>query len=93
MNRSFDNIEAAFEVLSNPGSPQWAQAFAFLFTHPDTSEMMLETFQETLRDMGAEATGTDPVSGEPVYTLVDASKALGIAETELGGANDDSRSA
>ncbi len=91
MNNSFESIETAFEALSNPGSPEWAQAFAYLFTHPDTSEMMLETFQETLMDMGAEPSGTDPDSGEPIFTLADVSKALGIAETDLGGAVDESQ--
>ena len=86
-----EGVETAFEALSNPGSADWAQAFAFLFTHPDTSEMMLETFRETLQDMGAEPTGMDPRTGEAIYTLSDASRALGIAESELGGDVDESQ--
>ena len=91
MNKTFDSPEEAFAALANPGSPEWAQAFTFLFTHPDTSGVMLETFRETLKEMGAESSGIDPHSGEPVYTLSDVSKALGIAETDLGGAMDDIR--
>ncbi len=84
MTYSFDSIDAAFEVLSDPSSEQWAQAFAFLFTNPKTSEMMLETFRDTLKDMGAEPSGIDPASGEPVYTLADVAKAMGIPESDLG---------
>ena len=85
MNKTFDSPEEAFAALANPGSPEWAHAFTFLFEHPDTYEVMLETFQDTLADMGAEPSGVDPDSGEPVYTLSDVSKALGIAETDLDG--------
>ncbi len=88
MTHSFDSMEAAFEVLSDPSNAQWAQAFAYLFTHPETSEMMLETFRDTLKDMGAEPGSIDPSTGEPVYSLADVAKAMGIPETDLDQAVD-----
>jgi hypothetical protein len=92
MSTTFDSIEAAFEALSNPGSSDWARAFAFLFTNPETSDVMLETFRETLQDMGVEPSGNDSDTGEPIYTLSDVSKALGIAESDLEQGVDDSMS-
>lgn len=69
-------------TLSQPGNPQWAQAFAFLAAHPDTARMMLDAFQDTLRDMGAEASGVD-ASGEPMYSLMDVARAMGIDASQL----------
>ncbi len=79
----FDSIEVAFEVLSDPSNEGWAQAFAFLFSSPETSSLIMETFRDTLADMGAEPTGTDPESGEPAYSLEDVAKAMGIPVSEL----------
>ena len=90
MSITFDSLDQAFAALANPGSPEWAQPFAFLSSHPDTAELMLDTFRETLQEMGAEPSGVDPASGEPVYTLSDVSKALGIPEPDLDDALDNS---
>lgn len=90
MNDTFENVQDAFMALSNPEDPRWAAAFRFLAAHPETAQMMLETFQETLREMGAEASGEDPVTGEPVYSLTDVARALGITEGGLGSAVGDS---
>ncbi len=91
MTYPFDSIEAAFEVLSDPSNEQWVQAFAFLFTNPKTSEMMLETFRDTLKDMGAEPGSIDPATGEPVYTLADVARAMGIPESDLSQGVDAAR--
>lgn len=92
MNQNFVTVEDAFTALSNPQDPDWMAAFSFLASHPDTEKMMLETFQDTLKEMGVEPGGLDPQTGEPVYTLTDVARALGIPETELDTAlrSDDS---
>jgi hypothetical protein len=89
-NKTFDNPQQALDALSDPGGPDWARAFAFLCAHPETSAMMLETFRDTLQGMGVEPGGTDPQTGEPVYTLSDVSKALGIPEADLDATIDES---
>lgn len=89
MSQAFDSIEQAFMALSNPADPQWGEAFRFLAAHPETARMMLDTFQDTLKDMGAQPGGVDPSSGEPVYTLQDVARALGIPESDLDSAIDD----
>lgn len=86
MTKTFESVEEAFLALSNPGDPDWMAAFSLLSAHPETSRMMLETFEDTLTDMGVEPGGVDPATGEPVYTLADIAKALGIPEAELGTA-------
>lgn len=91
MTFPFESIDAAFEALSDPSSERWAQAFAFLFSNPDTSGLMMETFRDTLKDMGAEASGTDPETGEPMYTLKDVAKAMGIPESDLDRAIGEAR--
>lgn len=83
MTQTFESMEQAFMVLANPQDPQWPAAFGYLASHPDTAKMMLEAFQDTLQDMGAEPSGLDPDSGEPIYTLKDVAQAMGIPETEL----------
>ena len=87
--QSFATVDDAFLALSNPESPQWAAAFSFLAAHPDTAEMMLETFRDTLEALGAEAGETDPLTGEPVYSLSDVARALGVPEADLGVAVDE----
>jgi hypothetical protein len=87
MSNSFESVEAAFMALSQPGSPEWAQAFSFLAAHPDTAQMMLDAFQDTLKEMGAEASGVG-ADGEAVYSLVDVARAMGIPEAELDQAMD-----
>jgi len=70
MSMPFENIEDAFMALADPSNPAWAEAFGFLSSHPDTAETMLETFKETLAQMGVEPSGTDPVTGEAAYVFV-----------------------
>ena len=83
MTRTFDSIEAAFMALSDPSRPEWGEAFRFLSGHPDTAQLMLETFQETLEQMGIEPSDTDPVTGAPAYSLADVARAMGIPQADL----------
>ena len=83
MTQSFDSIEAALMTLANPGSPGWGDAFAWLSSHPQTAALMQEVFRETLEQMGVTPSETDPLSGEPSYSLADVARALGASEAEL----------
>lgn len=83
MTEKFDSIEAAFMTLANPEDPEWADAFRFLSEHPRTTQMMVETFQDTLQQMGVEPTGTDPATGEPSFRLSDVARAMGVPEEDL----------
>jgi hypothetical protein len=83
MTEPFDSIEAALMALSNPGSPDWGDAFRWLSSHPDTAALMQDVFRETLEQMGIEPSEIDPVSGEPSYSLADVARALGASEDEL----------
>jgi len=78
-----ETVEDALIVLADPANPSWADAFHFLSGHPDTSELVLETFQETLEQMGVKPSGTDPVTSEPRYRLEDVARALGVPESTL----------
>lgn len=49
---------------------------------------MIETFRETLEQMGIPPTGTDPITGEPSYGLRDIARALGMPEADLDSAVD-----
>lgn len=83
MTNPFDTLEEAFTALSDPSNPAWADAFGFLSGHPDTAQLMLETFRETLEQMGVEPSGIDPVTGEPGYRLEDVARAMGVSEADL----------
>lgn len=83
MTTSFDSVEAAFTTLSDPTDPAWAEAFGFLARQPETAQLMIETFRETLEQMGVEPSGTDPAMGGPAYNLADIAKAMGIPPGEL----------
>ena len=83
MSESFDSIESALMALANPGSPDWGDAFRWLSSHPETAALMQEVFRETLEQMGVEPSETDPLSGEPSYSLADVARALGAPESEL----------
>lgn len=85
MSDPFDSIEDALLVLANPQDPAWGEAFQLLASHPDTAELMLETFRETLRQLGVEPSGRDPQTGEPIYALDDVARALGLAAQDLAG--------
>jgi len=89
MARQFESLEDAFTILSELGNPDWGAAFSFLASHPDTSNVMLETFRETLAEMGVEPSGNDPDTGEPVYTLDDVAKTLGVPTSELDAGSPD----
>jgi hypothetical protein len=91
MRSTFASVEDALLTLSNPEDPQWAAAFSFLASHPDTAELILETFRDTLEEMGAEAGRVDPLTGEPVYSLADVARALGIPESALENAFSEAR--
>ena len=86
MTTTFDSIEAAFMTLSDPSRPEWGHAFRFLASHPDTAQLMLETFRETLEQMGVEPSGRDPATGAPAYALVDVARAMGVLEADLDAA-------
>ena len=86
MQRPFDNLDAAFTTLSNPEDPRWADAFSFLAQQPDTAQLVMETFRETLEQMGVEPTGKDPFTGEPSYSLADVARAMGVPADALDDA-------
>lgn len=82
MTPPFDSLDAAFMVLSDPEDPAWADAFSFLAQQPETGQLMIETFRETLEQIGVAPSGTDPATGEPSYGLADIARAMGVpAET------------
>jgi hypothetical protein len=82
MSTTFDSVEQAMLALADPAGGRWGEAFGFLAEHPETAALMLETFAETLAQMGVEPGAVD-AAGEPVYTLADVARALGIAEADL----------
>jgi hypothetical protein len=86
MAKPFSSIEEAFAALANPGDPRWGAAFAFLSAHPDTASLMVESFRETLEQVGIAPTGTDPDTGEPSFGLRDIARALGVPEADLDAA-------
>jgi hypothetical protein len=47
---------------------------------------MIETFRETLEQMGVAPSGTDPVTGEPAYGLREIAQAMGVPEADLDAA-------
>ena len=75
--------DQAFAALANPADPNWGAAFALLADQPETARFMLETFAETLEQMGVVPSGVDPASGEPAYSLDDVARALGVPGAEL----------
>lgn len=77
------SLDEALEVLGDPEDPRWLRAFALLARHPDTAGVIQATFRETLEEMGARPTGVDPRTGEPVFSLADVARALGIPESAL----------
>jgi len=83
MSREFASVEEALVALATPGAPDWGAAFGYLARHPETAEMMVETFRETLAQMGIAPTGTDPQTGEPAYSLEDIARAMGMPEEDL----------
>jgi hypothetical protein len=83
MTVRFESVEAAFLTLADPQSPDWGEAFRFLSSHPRTSQVMIDTFRDTLEQMGVEPTDTDPVTGEPTFGLKDVARAMGVPAEEL----------
>jgi hypothetical protein len=83
MSKSFTSVDEAFLALADPEGPDWAAAFSFLAAHPDTAQAMLETFADTLREMGVTPSGLDPATGTPVYSLSDVAAAMGIPVADL----------
>jgi hypothetical protein len=79
----FASLEEALNALADPESPRWLAAFAWLSRHPETAELILETFRATLVEMGVRPTGADPATGEAVFSLEDVARALGLSEAEL----------
>ena len=86
MTTPFASVEDAFQALGDPGSPAWGAAFAYLSSQPETATLMIETFRETLEELGIPPTGTDPATGEPAYALADIARAMGVPERDLGQA-------
>jgi hypothetical protein len=86
MAKPFSSIEEAFAALANPGDPRWGAAFAFLSAHPETAALMLETFRDTLDQLGVAPNGTDPFTGAPSFGLRDIARALGVPESDLDAA-------
>ncbi|MGE5155156.1 MAG: hypothetical protein ACM3ST_14215 [Bdellovibrio bacteriovorus] len=86
MSQSISSIQEAFLILGDPSDPRWGPAFAFLSSQPETAALMIETFRETLEQMGVAPSGTDPATGEPSFALRDIARALGLPESDLDAA-------
>lgn len=69
--------------MSNPSSSDWGAAFHFLSAHPKTAQLMLETFRDTLDQMGVTPSGNDALTGASAYSLADMARAMGIPEEQL----------
>ena len=83
MTSPIDTPDRAFAALANPGDPNWGATFALLANQPETAQLMLDTFAETLEQMGVVPSGVDPASGEPTYSLEDVARTLGVPGAEL----------
>ena len=83
MSSPFETLEQAIAALADPADPNWGAAFGLLAEHPGTAQFMLETFAETLADMGIMPSGVDPATGDPAYSLDDVARALGVPGAEL----------
>jgi hypothetical protein len=83
MTNPFESLDQAFAALANPSDPNWGVAFALLAEQPETAQLMLDTFAETLEELGVPPSGIDPASGQPAYSLDDVARALGVPGTEL----------
>jgi hypothetical protein len=84
-----DSIERALSILADPSHSEWGTAFGFLASQPDTAELVLEIFQETLEALGVEPAGRDPATGEPAYSLSDVAQAMGIPDADPNYLRDD----
>jgi hypothetical protein len=83
MSNHFESIDQAIAALANPADPNWGAAFGLLADHPGTAQFMLETFAETLAELGVVPSGVDPATGEPAYSLDDVARALGVPGADL----------
>ena len=81
---SFESMDELLLVLSDPSNPGWAEAFGYLSTNPETSELVMEVFQETLSQLGVEPSGRDETTGEAQYASADVARALGVPEDAFG---------
>jgi hypothetical protein len=88
METTFASPEEALAALSNPQDPAWGAAFAYLAGHPDTAALMIETFRDTLEQLGVEPSGNDPATGVPAFSLADVARAMGIPPEQLEQAVD-----
>lgn len=50
------------------------------------ARVMIETYRETLEQMGVSPTGTDPVAGEPSFGQQGIARALGVPRSDLDSA-------
>jgi len=83
MTSPIETTEQALAALADPGDPNWGAAFALLASQPETARIMLETFAETLEQLGVAPSGIDPASGQTAYSLEDVARALGMPVAEL----------
>ena len=88
MSAAFDSRDEALAALADPASPRWVAAFAYLASRTETVDLILETFGETLEQMGVAPSGQDPATGEPAYVLEDVAGAMGIPLADLGTASE-----
>ena len=93
MEKDISSLQEAIDTLANPQDPNWGQAFAFLSRHPDTAAMMIETFRDTLAQMGLEASGVDSTTGQPAFSLADMARAMGVPAEQLERAVDQAQDA
>jgi hypothetical protein len=78
MQDPFESLDQAFDVLADEVDPSWGAAFALFASQPEKAQLMLDTFAETLEQLGVPPSGFDPASGQPAYSLDDVSRALGV---------------
>jgi hypothetical protein len=88
---TFESVHQAILILSDPSHPSWGDAFDFLSRHPETAGLMLETFRDTLHQMGLSPSGTDPATREATYGLTEVARTLGVLESDLDASAQEQR--
>ncbi len=88
MHKKFSSVDEAFMVISDPNNPCWLEAFTFLSEQPETAQLMLKTFSDTLTEMGIEPSGIDEETGEAIYSIDDVAKAMGVSKEDMAAAHE-----
>lgn len=83
MSDKFPTFESALDILSDPGHPDWFEAFTYLSEQPETAQLIIDAFSATLSEMGIEPTGIDETTGESAYSSADIARAMGIDASDF----------